>query len=142
MCHVPYVKLQAEQIHLYDSGSIPETEVWTPVVLPGGETSSKYLISSHGRILRIAGGRGAVSGRVLRTPVTQDGYPTVCLYSGKKRCTYNVHTLVAWAFLYYPYWQEGDTRVHHKNGRRNDNRVRNLECMPLEKHKTIHENDP
>lgn len=69
-------------------------ERWYPI--PGYE--SYYFASTHGRIMRIAGGRGARARRILRLVPNKDGYPTVRLCVNNKPKTFNVHVLICRTF--------------------------------------------
>ncbi|NLF00902.1 MAG: hypothetical protein GX601_07980 [Anaerolineales bacterium] len=85
-----------------------------------------YEASSLGRIRRVAGGRGAVPGRVRRNYVRPDGYAIVSLSEGNRVSVERVHRLVAEAWL--GKCPEG-MEVNHRNGQRDDNRVANLEYV-------------
>jgi len=103
------------------------TEIWKDVVGYEGV----YQVSSRGRVMRVAGGKGAVPGRVLRTRKHSGGYLQVTLcHECKPRPEY-VHRLVAGAFLERP--SPDHSEVNHRNGNKMDNRVENLEwCTPSE----------
>ena len=89
-------------------------ETWLPVA--GYE--NLYEVSSLGRV------RSLVSGRVMRPAKNRYGYLKVNLYKNGKHKTHTVHRLVATAFLENPL---NLPQVNHKNERKDDNRVENLE---------------
>ncbi len=83
-----------------------------------------YEVSDRGRVRRRVGGRGTWAGRIMKCGTgPTHGYRVVMLHSPGRTKLCTVHRLVAAAFLGAPpqgYW------VHHKNGRRTDNRLANL----------------
>lgn len=85
-----------------------------------------YRVSSRGRVMRVAGGMGAIPGRVLRPQRAGRGYLQVILCVNCRVETKKVHRLVAEAFLPRP---PGCNEVNHKNGDKTDNRVENLEWV-------------
>lgn len=87
-------------------------EIWRSVI-----GDDKYEVSSFGRVRR-------KGGRVL-TPfvVKSTGYLQVNLSNRSRR---SVHRLVAMAFLDNP---DGLPQVNHKNGRRKENHINNLEWV-------------
>ena len=100
------------------------TEEWRPVV--GYE--DLYAVSDAGRVVRLAGGRGARSGRVLRRHERSpgDGYRFVQLSRHDHKRTFGVHVLVAEAFLGR---RPRGKFPNHKNLDKQDNRASNLEWM-------------
>jgi hypothetical protein len=78
-----------------------------------------YEVSDDGQVRRATPGKATRIGRLLRTPIDSEGYPTVNIGGGPKR----VHVLVAAAFLNL---QPGE-EVHHVSEDRSDPRVGNLE---------------
>ena len=87
---------------------------WTRI----NESSARYSICEDGRIY------STVSDRELYGHITENGYQAVTLsYDGESK-GYRVHRLVAKAFLPNP---ENKPCINHKNGKRSDNRVENLE---------------
>lgn len=101
-------------------------ETWKPIV--GHEEC--YMVSSHGRIMSMArkvickGGYRSVRERYLKTGTGSTGYPKVQLKKGGS--SYNVHRLVAEAFIDRPEWA---TQVNHIDGVKTNNRVENLEWV-------------
>ena len=94
------------------------TEEWRQI--PG--RANAYSASSLGRIRRDRPGPGARAGHILRQFYTRK-YATTTLSIDGANITSNVHRLVAAAFLGpCPAGHE----VDHVNGRRMDNRARNL----------------
>jgi len=76
-----------------------------------------YQISNEGRIRRI---------RILSPAIVSGGYLAVTLGRRPHRKTTTLHRLVALAFL-GPAPQ--DHQINHKNGKKRDNRVENLEWV-------------
>lgn len=62
--------------------------------------------------------------RLLKPNIIQKGYLQVTLYSGKKRKCFQVHRLVASAFIEN---HDNLPQVNHINGNKQDNRAENLE---------------
>lgn len=94
------------------------TERWA--IVP--ETSSRYSVSTYGRVRREVASCHGPGGSLLSISTTKDGYRRVTLYRG---CT-GVHRLVLATFVGpCPKGKE----CHHKNGVRNDNRLDNLEWI-------------
>ena len=93
-----------------------------------------YEISTRGQVKRVAGGPGAKAGRILRSARNSSGYRSVSLLGRHSRL---IHRLVVEAFIGpIPKGRQ----VNHKNGRKDDNRVENLERVtPLENVRHAHE---
>ena len=98
-------------------------EQWLPVV--GYE--SIYEVSDHGRVKRIAGGRGTVAGRVLTTKFSTNGYCHADLSRDDRKVRFGVHRLVAFAFLGPP--PSPAHVVNHIDGDKANNRPSNLEWV-------------
>jgi len=90
-----------------------------------------YAISSFGRI------RNLNTNRLLKHLHSKRGgyYPFINLSKNGKRERYNVHTLVAHAFL-GP--QLDGIDIHHKDTNRMNPRLENLEYLTKEIHREIH----
>lgn len=98
-------------------------EIWKPVVGLEGQ----YEVSNLGRarsLDRIENGprRRARKGRILK-PGIRNGYPCLFLPSGGGQRKYNIHRLIAAAFIGSP--PDGAV-VDHINGVKQDNRLENL----------------
>jgi len=98
-------------------------EIWKDVVGYEG----MYQVSSHGRVMRVAGGQGTWAERILRPRKGRNGYVRVGLSRGGENEDAYIHRLVAEAFLGLQ--PSPDHEVNHKNGIRDDNRVENLEWV-------------
>ena len=98
-------------------------EEWRPVV--GWE--GWYAVSSFGRVMRVAKGRGSYPGRILNPKLNHDGYPVVGLQRGDNRKMMRlVHTLVAEAFIGpIPDGME----VNHNDGIKTNNYPDNFEFL-------------
>lgn len=85
-----------------EKGSKMAKERWFPVVGHEGF----YKVSDHGRVKRIAPGKGATPGRVLAGGADKDGYVLVSLWANNKQTMCKVHRLVATAFIGPPTQQQ------------------------------------
>lgn len=133
-CHAPEKPtkrsveiLNPGEVTLWRSGDpVDNGERWAP--MPGFE--SAYLVSTRGRVMRILGGRGTCPGRILKCSPNKDGYLTLTISCEGSRRTYNLHKLIAHAFLGpVPSDIAGDFEVHHKNTNRADCAASNLEFV-------------
>jgi len=96
-------------------------ELWKPII--GYE--EKYMVSNYGNILSLTYKRSDKS--VLMSPSkTKKGYLRIKLSKHNKSKTHSVHKLVALAFLPNT---NSELIVNHKNGKRDDNRLDNLEWV-------------
>jgi hypothetical protein len=93
--------------------------IWKPVP----EFVGVYEISDTGLVRRIAGGRGAVAGRILRPIVMRSGHLRVRLHDLEHVDLALIHRLVARAFHGEP--QPGHEARHYDGNPRN-NRVENI----------------
>ncbi|MDR3748086.1 MAG: HNH endonuclease [Acidobacteriota bacterium] len=92
-------------------------------VLP---SNKNYLVSDHGRVMRIAPGKGTEPGRVLKPGKTRDGYLKVELFNNGTPCSRYVHRLVVEAFIgEIPAGLE----VNHISGQKVENYIENLEVV-------------
>lgn len=89
-------------------------EAWKDI--PGYE--GKYWASNLGRIKN--------KDKVMKQNKHFEGYFIITLYKEGKRHTHKVHRLVALSFIENP-CKKPD--INHINGKRNDNRVENLEWV-------------
>ncbi len=96
-------------------------ECWR--VLP---SNRNYLVSDHGRVMRIAPGKGTEPGRVLKPGKTKDGYLKVELFNDGRLCSRYVHRLVVEAFMgAIP----AGLDVNHIFGQKTDNRLEHLRVV-------------
>lgn len=103
-------------------GYVNREEQWKPVVGYEGW----YEVSSHGRVKRIAKGKGARPGHILSPDVRYDNYRMVNLLRGsaESRILFYVHRLVVEAFI--SKIPDGLV-VNHIDGNGGNNHVLNLE---------------
>jgi len=90
---------------------------------------SIYMVSNIGRVKSmprkiIKGKRTYYTGELVLSHCFQKGYRQLVLHNGVKKRSYRVHVLVAMAFIPNP---QNKPNVNHINGRKDDNRVENLE---------------
>jgi hypothetical protein len=102
------------------------TEEWRSVVGYEG----RYEVSDLGRVKSVTrmqtlwhGGQRPLAERILKTPLNSWGRPQVTLHKDGVQTVWNVHTIVARAFLGAP---PDGMEVCHCNGQRTDNRRCNL----------------
>lgn len=81
-----------------------------------------YQVSNEGRIKSLGGDRYKAI-RILNGNISEQGYNRVNLFKDGKPKTFNIHRLVAEAFIPNP---ENKPCIDHCNTIRNDNRVENL----------------
>lgn len=92
-------------------------ELWKDIP----EFEGLYMVSNMGRVKSMGNNKNRKE-KILRGGTNSRGYKTVCL----KRKTYQVHQLVAIAFLNHK--PAGYAKViDHKNGNRTDNNLNNLQ---------------
>lgn len=96
-------------------------EEWRPV--KGYE--GFYSVSNLGRVRRDKSPKKRTHG-ILKTKITRNGYVEVQLSANAVVRSVSVHRLVGFAFLEKP---EGKNDINHKNGKRSDNRLDNIEWL-------------
>lgn len=107
------------------------SEQWRPVVGYEG----RYEVSDAGRVRRVAGGKGAKTGRIMKLYQTVKGYCMLTLYGGDVKKRVYVHRLVLLAFVGRS--PDGRNVCNHRNGNKADNRLENLEWCS-QKHNIQH----
>lgn len=91
----------------------------------------RYEVSNKARVRRAVKGIGTWVGRHCKQHLDKDGYYRV-IFGGKRtgKTNHLVHRLVAIAFLDPPVSPDRQ-QINHLNGKRDDNRLENLEwCTP------------
>lgn len=81
--------------------------------------SDRYRVGSDGSAW-------GIKGKPIKQYKDVDGYPHVYLVKGQIRCYRAVHKLILGAFVPKP---SPKYQVNHKNGKRDDNRLENLEWV-------------
>jgi hypothetical protein len=119
-------QIDPKEVQLWDP-SIPlvkgEPERWYPVP----DYESLYFASTEGRIMRIAGGRGAQALRCLKPSPNQDGYMTTRLTKDGVSKTFNWHWLIARTFHGKPPVDvAGDGQIAHGDSDKTNNAAWNL----------------
>ena len=89
-----------------------------------------YQVSNHGRVKSLkrmrADGKQGLPGMIMKALPNGNGYRGVALFSNCKAKPHLIHRLVAQSFIPNPHNKK---TVNHKNGRRHDNHIDNLEWM-------------
>ena len=96
-------------------------EIWKPI----DNYENLYEVSNFGRVKSYHYHNGTYS-RILKPRKVKDGYLMIALYKDKKCKNFQVHQLVANAFI--PNIKRY-TEVNHKNFDKTDNNVTNLEWI-------------
>ena len=99
-------------------------EIWMDV--PGYE--SIYKVSNLGNLKSLNYNHTKKEKLISNKSINKSGYCGVSLYKNKKKRQYNIHQLVAMAFLGHKIEAKGLV-VNHINFNKIDNRVENLELV-------------
>lgn len=97
-------------------------EIWKPVP----DFERHYLVSNRGRFKSLGGRIGNWKERILKPKVMKDGYLYIRMNSSNGQELFNAHRMVARVFLPNP---ENKKEVNHKNLKKDDNKVSNLEWV-------------
>jgi hypothetical protein len=102
-----------------------EEEIWKDI----SGYQGLYQVSNKGRVYSLPkSGSGGHDGKILKPKVGKKGHFNVGLFKNKKQKTFQVHQLVAMAFLgHVPCGYK--VIVDHKNEIPGDNRVENLQLI-------------
>ena len=90
----------------------------------------RFMVSSEGRIKSISrfNGKYTVRERIMRDRTTRFGYKAINLFDGEKIRYYQVHRLVAEAFIPNP---DNKPVIDHLDGDKTNNCVSNLEWVSM-----------
>ena len=94
--------------------------------LPCAGYEDQYAISTHGRVMRTAGGRGATPGYILKSSLDGVGYPFVVLGYKENRKPRDIHVLMLETFVCT---RPQGLECHHKDGNKQNNHLDNLEWV-------------
>lgn len=98
-------------------------EIWKPVP----QWEDLYQVSDLGRVASLGGRVGSSTLRKILIPrKKKDGYSMFRVSRNGKQSELNLHRTVAKIFIPNP---DNKKEVNHKNGIRDDNRVKNLEWV-------------
>lgn len=92
-------------------------ECWKPVITDEEDYTGLYEVSNLGRV------RSVKNNKILKSSKGKNGYLSVSLYKNSKGKTYQVHRLVAFAFIPNP---ENKPYIDHINTIKTKNEVWNL----------------
>ena len=93
-------------------------EIWKPI-----KDYENYYVSTLGRVKSTKQWNGSCE-RILKQGISNKGYSVVALCKNGKPKSFNVHRLVANAFIPNP---NNFDQINHINENKTDNRVENLE---------------
>ena len=93
-----------------------KVEIFKPIFINNEKT--KYLISNYGRVYSLK------TKKFLKPHSDKDGYYDVCLHHNGRHYI-RIHRLVAMVFI--PKLDKNKNQINHKNGKKKDNKKKNLE---------------
>ena len=99
-----------------------QNEIWKEII-----GYKNYSVSSCGMV------KNNLTGRILSIKCKKDGYISVVLTNDRKK-SFQIHRLVAQHFIDNP---DNKPTVNHKNGKKSDNRMENLEWLTM-KEQNLH----
>lgn len=113
-----------------------KNEKWKKISRNGSTKRMNYMISSNGRIKSVD--KKSKDECLIKGTYTKGGYHQFNIkISDDKRKTFYVHRLVADLFL--PKKKRGQEFVCHKNGKKSDNKVKNLMWANREQWSKLHD---
>lgn len=124
-------KITYNKVFCIDNIKSQEQEQWKEIEY----TDGNYFVSNKGRIKSYCSYKAII----LKPTITDKGYEKVQIIQNGKAYNKFIHCLVAIAFKEdcgQP--QSNDWQVHHRNGKKNDNRSTNLLWVSPSQHYIIH----
>ncbi len=131
VCQKTLYKKVYNKIYCIDQIPDLQGQYWLPI-------NQYYYCSNLGRIKSLKGYESKILKQFLNKK--ENGYYKVKLTINGKIKSISVHRIVAELFVPKPIIKDSNTKIqiHHKNGKRQDNRAINLRWVTKEEHIKLH----